>query len=218
MRIGKKKDTGELIVNPTYLERVHGELEYEVLACGKDGTINMIETGGNEVDEADIVTALTKASEIHKEMEAFQKEMVKKVGLTKRAAEKPEVPADMQELFDAEIAPKLKAAVFSGTPGKKSIYELKSFWKSALKEKLPEAPTNIASDLFEEAIDVELHRGALEEEMRADGRDLDTVRPLYAQAGNVSDVLHGVGVFYRGGTHILSALTLGGPQDSQNHR
>ena len=41
------------------------------------------------------------------------------------------------------------------------------------------------------------------------------MRPLYAKAGGVSSVLHGSGIFYRGGTHIFSALTLGGPSDSQ---
>jgi len=47
-----------------------------------------------------------------------------------------------------------------------------------------------------------------------DGRKFDEVRPLFAKAGGISSVLHGSGIFYRGGTHILSALTLGGPQDS----
>ena len=36
---------------------------------------------------------------------------------------------------------------------------------------------------------------------------------LYAQAGGISSVLHGSGIFYRGGTHVLSVLTLGGPED-----
>ncbi len=44
---------------------------------------------------------------------------------------------------------------------------------------------------------------------------MDEVRPLFAQAGGISPILHGSGIFYRGGTHILSALTLGGPGDTQ---
>jgi polyribonucleotide nucleotidyltransferase len=69
--------------------------------------------------------------------------------------------------------------------------------------------------LFEETVDKELHRGAIEEGRRADGRGMDEVRELYAQAGNISPVLHGSGIFYRGGTHIFSALTLGGPESAQ---
>lgn len=214
VRVGKRKDSGDLIVNPTYLEREEKELEYEVLACGKDGTINMMEAGGNEVTEEEVVAVLQKAKEVHAVLETFQKDIIQKIGKEKSVAAKPEVPAEMSSLFKAEIAPKLRNAVFSNTPGKSSIYALKKEWVSLLAEALPENDGSIASDLFEEAIDTELHRGALEESARADGRDLDTVRPLFAQAGGLSSILHGSGIFYRGGTHIFSALTLGGPQDS----
>ncbi|MEL6805615.1 MAG: polyribonucleotide nucleotidyltransferase, partial [Bacteroidota bacterium] len=44
---------------------------------------------------------------------------------------------------------------------------------------------------------------------------MDEVRALYAQAGNVSPVLHGSGIFYRGETHMFTALTLGGPEAAQ---
>ena len=43
---------------------------------------------------------------------------------------------------------------------------------------------------------------------RVDGRGVDEVRPLYAQAGGVSSRLHGSGTFYRGGTRVFTALTL----------
>jgi len=55
----------------------------------------------------------------------------------------------------------------------------------------------------------------VEKNARPDGRGIDEVRPLFAKAGGVSQVLHGSGLFYRGGTHILSVLTLGGPKDAQ---
>jgi polyribonucleotide nucleotidyltransferase len=44
---------------------------------------------------------------------------------------------------------------------------------------------------------------------------MNEVRPLFAQAGGISEVLHGSGIFYRGQTHILSVLTLGGPKEAQ---
>ena len=50
---------------------------------------------------------------------------------------------------------------------------------------------------------------------RPDGRGMDDIRPLLARAGGLSKVLHGSGIFYRGGTHVLSVLTLGGPGDAQ---
>ncbi len=60
-----------------------------------------------------------------------------------------------------------------------------------------------------------IHEQVLKFDKRADGRGIDELRPLFAQAGGVSPILHGSGIFYRGGTHILSVLTLGGPKDAQ---
>ena len=75
VRIGKRKDTGEILINPTYLERESGVLTYEVLSCGKDGTINMIETLGEEINESEVVQALTLSQTVHATLEAFQKEI-----------------------------------------------------------------------------------------------------------------------------------------------
>ena len=116
-------------------------------------------------------------------------------------------------MFEKNFKAKLTETLFSNTAGKDHIYELKNDFMTAVKE--AELPEIIASDFFEEAVDKELHRGAIEEGKRADGRGMDQVRELYAQAGGVSPVLHGSGIFYRGGTHIFSALTLGGPDSAQ---
>ncbi len=215
VRIGKRKDTGELIVNPTYIERVADTLSYEVLSCGQNGTINMIETAGNEIPESDVIQALETAAPIHGALEAFQKMIVGEIGVPKRAIANAEPAEELKTVFNEMIMPKMTATVFSGEAGKHLIYALKKEWKAVLKEKLPDANGAHADQIFENAIDEELHRGGIDEGKRADGRGLDDVRPLFAQAGGISPMLHGSGIFYRGGTHIFSALTLGGPQDSQ---
>lgn len=215
VRIGKRKDTGEILINPTYLERESDILLYEILSCGKEGTINMIETSGEEIAEAEIVHALEMAKEIHRALEAFQKEIILEIGAEKRVLENKTTNEDLLALFTEELAPRLTAAVFCGEPGKHALHALKKEWLALLAEKLPEASATHAIDLFEEAVDAELHRGGIDEQKRADGRFLDDVRPLFAQAGGISPALHGSGIFYRGGTHIFSALTLGGPGDSQ---
>lgn len=215
VRIGKRIDSGELVINPTYVEREAGKLSYEVLACGKDGNINMIETAGNEVGEDEVIAALEKAVEINTTLEAFQKEIRDEIGKEKRVLDTNEAPEAMRTLFDAEIAPRIRETLFSSTAGKGHLYALKNEWVALCTEKLEDADTARAGDLFEEAIDAELHRGAIEDGKRADGRDMDEIRSLYARAGGISPVLHGSGIFYRGDTHIFTALTLGGPDDTQ---
>lgn len=214
VRIGQKKDTGEVIINPSYTDRVTGNLSFEVLACGKDGAINMIETAANEVVEADIVAILEASIIVHKKLEEFQKQIVAEIGKPKRVITKDEMPEALTTLFENSFKTKLKEVLFSGRAGKDHIHDLKDeFIKEA--EEIEGVNSTSAHNFFEHEVDRELHRGALEDKKRADGRGLDELRSLYAQAGGVSPVLHGSGIFYRGATHIFTALTLGGPEAAQ---
>tara|TARA_B100002051_G_scaffold276753_1_gene327549 strand:- start:909 stop:3032 length:2124 start_codon:yes stop_codon:yes gene_type:complete len=213
VRIGRNKETKEVVINPTYLERAENLLDFEVLSCGKDGTINMIETASNEVSEADIAAVFETSAKIHGQIEAWQKEIVATIGKEKIAAQDPEVSAEIKNLFTDKFKARLSETIFSDRAGKSHIYEIKNEFIEAIKA--AELDDKSASDFFEDEIDRELHRGALEDGKRADGRGMDEVRELYAKAGGISPVLHGSGIFYRGGTHIFSALTLGGPEAAQ---
>lgn len=213
VRIARSKETNEIIFNPTYAERKEELLDFEVLACGKDRTINMIETASNEVSEADIISVLEAAVEIHQKIEAWQKDIVATIGKPKQADPMLEVPAELITLFETTFKQQLSTTLFSGQAGKSHIYELKKAFIATTNE--AGFDETAASDFFEEAVDYELHRGAVEEGKRADGRGMDEIRNLYAKAGDLSPVLHGSGIFYRGGTHIFTALTLGGPEAAQ---
>ncbi len=215
VRIGKRRDTGELVINPLYSVREDGLLSYEILACGKDGSINMIETMGSEIQEAEVVKALERAVSLNTALEEFQKKIIAEIGKTKREVALPQLSPEALALFEKHIAPKLSQTVFSNQSGKTHLYALKEEWFVLIKSTLPESPLNLVSEYFEHAIDAELHRGVIHDKVRPDGRGMDDVRPLFAQAGGISPALHGSGIFYRGETHIFSALTLGGPDDSQ---
>ncbi len=213
IRIGRTKESGELVVNPTYLERTEKKLDIEVLACGKAGTINMIETAAYEANETSVLSLLEASTKLHADLEIFQAKIVNEIGKAKRVVVVPEIPAALIHIYEEEFKQKLKNEMFSKRPGKDHIYAVKKEFLTAIKTaELPEA---VASDFFEDKIDYELHVGAIERAERPDGRDMDSVRELYAQAGGISPVLHGSGIFYRGGTHIFSALTLGGPEAAQ---
>jgi polyribonucleotide nucleotidyltransferase len=213
VRIGRNKQTQEIVVNPTYLEKANDLLDFEVLSCGKDGTINMIETAANEISETDISAIFEASTTIHQELEEWQQSIVREIGKTKTSIAAPVITDDVANLFSEKFKERLIQTIFSSRPGKTHIYELKDEFLQALKD--ADLETKHAGDYFEEMIDKELHHGALHENKRADGRDMDTVREIYAKAGGISPVLHGSGIFYRGGTHIFSALTLGGPDAAQ---
>jgi polyribonucleotide nucleotidyltransferase len=214
VRIGKVGTSVDFVINPTYAQRA--SLEFDLLACGKDETINMIEVGAKETSEAVVAAGFARAAEEHTKIIAWQQEIVQQVGVAKLSAAAPEIPPALTALYDSEFAPKMTAAVFCGLPSKKSIYALKKEFLNKVGESEELAAyKKLADQLFEDKADQEIHRGAIEDNKRADNRAFDQVRPLFAKAGGVSPILHGSGIFYRGGTHVFTALTLGGPGDSQ---
>lgn len=214
-RIARRKSDGGMIINPTYKDRLQGELDMEVLACGKDGKINMIETAAFEVKEDEIVSFLETATTIHQELEKFQNQIISEIGKTKRVVPKAEIPELLLATYKNTFAEKMKETLFSNRAGKDHIYELKDSFLAAIAELEEPIDQKMAGGFFEEMVDQVLHEGAVLENKRADGRGMDDLRELYAQAGGISPVLHGSGIFYRGGTRIFSALTLGGPEAAQ---
>jgi polyribonucleotide nucleotidyltransferase len=213
IRIGRTADTKEILINPSYAEREHTKLDIEVIACGKDGTINMIETGAYEVSESDIMQIFETAVSYHQSLEVWQKTIIAEMGKPKRVVEESEISEEIVHIYEGEFEAKLRNEMFSGRAGKDHIYEVKKEFIKNIRE--AEQSESVASEYFEQKIDEELHKGAIERGIRADGRAMDEVRELYAQAGGISPVLHGSGIFYRGGTHIFTALTLGGPESAQ---
>lgn len=213
VRIGKIKGSDEFIVNPSYEDREKEGYELDLIACGKDGTINMIEVASNEAGEEVLMKALERANEELKKIEDFQNKIIKEIGKKKKEVKVVETPEEMQNLFNQYILPRLGEIL--GFAGKEKIYEIEDAWFTLLGEQIPEHDKRIARNLFHEAINDFVHKISLEENKRVDGRGFDDLRSLYAKAGGISSVLHGSGIFYRGGTHIFSALTLGAPGDSQ---
>ena len=108
VRIGMINGSDEFIVNPTYSQRESDKKKLDILACGKDGLINMIEVGAKEVKEETINKALQEAVKIHNELNAWQQEIVAQTGKEKIDVEKEETPSEVAELFTKEVEPKIE--------------------------------------------------------------------------------------------------------------
>lgn len=210
------RQNGKWVTLPSF--KVEGGVEIvegdcELVVCGKDGNVNMIEMGGKEIPEEAVMEGLAYASREIEKLQTFQKEVVAKRGKTKRTIVLEDVGEDIKALFTEKIAPKLEATIFFEA-GRAREYALLEEWVTCVKE-VEGINEKLAEQYFDDQVNDLLHTKAINENKRPDGRGFDDVRPLFAQAGEVSPVLHGTGIFYRGGTHVLSVLTLGGPQDSQ---
>jgi polyribonucleotide nucleotidyltransferase len=216
VRIGLEEANDALIVNPTYGQRseeLPPKARMDLTVSGKDGLVNMIEVNAREISESVLDKALAKASEEIEKVQAWQKKIVAEQGKAKWAFVAPDITAEIKAAFTDVIEPKLKA--LNGIMTKEAFAGMKLAWITEATLKFPDMKPQMLDGYFEHRIDAYVHDLAIKEGKRVDGRALDEVRPLFAQAGGISPVIHGTGLFYRGQTHVLAALTLGGPGDAQ---
>ena len=218
VHVGKPKGTEDVGVDLYIAPDGDNKYDLDLTVCGRDAHVTMIEAMASEVSETELGNALDLAMKHITEIESFQKKIVSEIGKEKKVFSEPVVPQEIVDMFHNQIEDKMEASLFN-KDSKRTIHELEDTWIKILDEKYGSADENkdvvsIAKDYFSDKVDQELHDGAINKNKRADGRGMDEVRPLFCEAGGVSSVLHGTGIFYRGETHVLSVLTLGGPDDA----
>jgi len=212
VHLSTTKTNAEVMIN-NYIPNASESYELDLMVCGKNGNINMIEAMAYEMEEEQMGECFDKAIVEIKKWEDFQKTIRAEIGKEKLSFPKSPLPKEVETLFETEIKAELDAKLF-GNESKKTIHDMWDKWKEIVDKKY-EDNDDIkfsAEDYFEKYVDGVLHNAALTKKMRVDLREMDKIRPLYAKAGGISEVLHGSGIFYRGETHVLSVLTLAGPE------
>ncbi len=213
VHVSKATNNQEVKINNYIPQSDEPVYDLDLLICGKDNTINMIEAMAFELSEDEMGQCFDKAVTEISKWEVFQNMLQSELGKEKLSFPKVVIRDEIITLFDEKIKPLLDEKLFSAE-GKKITREAEILWKNIIDETYPlddEKDRFAAHDYMHHYLDHAFHAEALIHTKRADGRALDEVRNLYAKAGGVSDVLHGSGIFYRGETHVLSVLTLAGP-------
>jgi polyribonucleotide nucleotidyltransferase len=217
VRLGLEEGTPDYIVYPTYRQRdedLPPKARMDLTACGKDGLINMIEVGAREVSEEVLEQALARASVEIEKIQAWQKSII-----AERAVEKFAFVPPFED--DGRLAPVFEEVIMSLIMAKNGLFEkedlgtFKKEWLAHAAAQFPDIEAGKLDTYFEHRMDTYVHDFAIKEGKRVDGRAFDEIRPLYAKAGGISPMIHGTGLFYRGATHVLGALTLGGPEAAQ---
>src|SRR3989344_5877825 len=190
---------------------------FEILVCGRNGLVNMIEAEGKEVAENIVETALSHASAEIEKIQAWQKDVIAQMGKTKQAVPTNSVLPEHIRCVRETIWDELRDTLFNNHFTKPDMSAVTDKWAQIFIEKFPDQASNaeLSARILDTAIDELVHEEAIKNNRRPDGRKFDEIRPLYTQAGGLSPIVHGTGIFYRGATHVLSVLTLGGPGDAQ---
>ena len=188
------------------------QVDNDILICGTGDRITMIEMEGREVPETDIIQVSEEATHTINHLQKFQEDVIREIGKEKVTVQEQQTPEQVKELFNEHIRPTLKEDLFSPEGG---VYKIHRKWETIVREHISDSAEHyLAGVYFDDEIDALVRAEAVEHNRRVDGRGTDDVRSLYAQAGGVSPRLHGTGIFYRGETHVFTALTLGSPGDA----
>ena len=210
---------GQYVANPTCEEMKESTLE--LVYAGLPDKVIMIEGDAKECSEELLVGAMEFANEIVKKQVEAQLELAKVAGRAKKEPTLHTVPADMKADMVEICKPTIEDVCT--IPGKEArlnaLDELKAKVIEGLTPKYFEAMgetdfNNMVNMGFDALVEKTIRTAILEKGYRPDGRGVEDIRPLTAEAG-VLPVVHGTGLFTRGETQALVIATLGGPQDIQ---
>jgi polyribonucleotide nucleotidyltransferase len=210
------KIAGELVVNPTRTQLAAPEALFECFASGPKDRINMIELGGKEASEEEVLAAFMKAQEEINKLIAFQESIVGQIGKKKQEVMLYEPDAQLRAEVEKFLADKLNQAVYAPTKMEQGarLAALKEALLGHLASTTDKPDLKAADFIMEAVIDDLIHKNILENEKRPDGRRVDEVRALDAEVGLFART-HGSGFFVRGNTQALAVATLASPGQEQ---
>lgn len=222
-----KSPQGELLLNGSYEERTSSRFDVDV--AGTKEKVIMLEAGCDEAGEEDVLSAIFFGQEQVQPVISLIERIRKELGKEK---------ADIFEIKNAEdrarfskkegvekiAKPFIREEIekhFFGTPHatKSERTTAKDLIKKTTAtmltaQGLDEESVKMGAGMVTETLEEEITKHIIENKRRVDGRGVDEIRTLSAEAG-ILPCVHGSGLFERGETQVLSVCTLGAPGDKQ---
>jgi polyribonucleotide nucleotidyltransferase len=204
---------GKLVANPTYAQLNGSPLE--IVIAGTEDAILMVESGGKEIPEEQMLEALAFGHEQCKTLARIQKDLMSK-------AAKPRIPFDADAGADPALAARVKELASARIVKALSIHE-KQARANAMEAVFEEVAQAVGADeaslpkvrgYFEKVEKAEVRRLIVEQGIRVDGRSVKEVRPIWTEVEYLPRA-HGSALFTRGETQALVTATLGTKNDEQ---
>ena len=196
----------ELIVNPTYEQLQESKLDLTV--AGTEDAIMMVESGSEFVGEDTLLEALKLAQDGNGKIVEFIKEIVKDIGKEKwEIDESDDSLEDIKNKINSNYLEDIQKIVRSSDNKTEKINKYNSLREKIVaenSEEFEEESINVSLDSIEKK---EIRNALLNDGIRPDGRDFDEIRELSSEVRYLPRV-HGSGIFTRGETQILNAVTL----------
>jgi len=202
-----------LIVNPTFAELEESDINL-TLAGSKD-SITMVEGGGREISEADMLEALAFGHENIKQIVAKIEVLVQLAGKPKASFTSVSVDETLKIKVIGMVQSRLDDynRIADKDQRRDSKKKLADEIFTALAEEFPESERTIAN-VIQDVDATVMRRMIVEENRRIDGRGPDDIRQITCEVG-ILPRTHGSALFTRGQTQALVVMTLGTKIDEQ---
>jgi polyribonucleotide nucleotidyltransferase len=204
---------GELKVNPTFEQLESSDLN--IVVAGSADSIAMVEGGGREISEDELIDALSFAHENIKAIIAEIENLRKACGKEKFVY----APYKVDEALSAKVAGMVKGKfdklnkIADKDTRREEKKKLEQETVEALNEEFPESEGSVKTILHD--LDSEsMRKMILDDGVRIDGRGEDDIREITCETGLLPRA-HGSALFTRGQTQALVAVTLGTKMDEQ---
>ncbi len=209
---------GAFVINPTFSQLEQSSMD--LVVAGTRDAILMVEAGAKTVDEDVLVGAIEFAHAQMQPIIALIEQMQTELGHEKFVfATEADLTLDVvPELAEDARNAGLRDALL--TSGKKDrSTRIKALRDGLIAKRIPDAEAEGAAaqitalkNAFYKVEKQELRRLILQEDLRADGRNTRTVRPIWIEARPLPRA-HGSAIFTRGETQVLGVATLGTERD-----
>ena len=206
---------GQYCINPTRSELEGSDLD--MVIAGSDSAVIMVESEAKELSEDQMLGGILFAQqEMQGVIEAI-KEMAKDVGKPTFEYEPKVLDGDLfasvEESYSEAIADSYKLQ--DKQERVQSLNAVKEIIVKSMISEDEDSPKK--SDLMDAVKKIEkkiVRTKLIKGEARIDGRDLDTVRPIFVETGVLKNT-HGSALFTRGETQAVVTATLGSPRQAQ---
>ncbi len=215
VRIGQDEE-GNFVVNPD--EEWNLESPLDLVVCGTEEAILMVEAGANEISEAAILDALDIAHDEIKKLCAAQRELAEKAGKPKTEVEVPQVDESLFSQLTTQFGEKLSEATSvidkldrqdATKKVEEEVFAALAGDEAAEEYAVKKAATQMAFDRLEKET---IRRRIAVDKKRPDGRAADEIREIWIEVG-VAPRTHGSAIFTRGQTQGFSVAALGTTRD-----
>jgi polyribonucleotide nucleotidyltransferase len=213
VRVGRVD--GQFVINPTHEQREESDLD--LIYVGNKTDVIMIEGQADELPEEEFIKALHFAQQAVVKLVAAQEELVKLAGKPKRDFEVVLAKENLLEIAYEIAGDRIEGAIYAPnkTERAKKVGALRDEVEAAIKERAPEATDFDVEQAFEYLQKKAFRISIMEKGVRADGRSVGDLRPLFGEVGTLPRV-HGSAIFARGETQALAITTLA-PADEKQH-